>query len=211
MGRMMSKFSIGFGGQLQSGKDSSADCLADHFNGNGFGEWQRIAFATSLKKLFMDYFHVDKEFIEEWKRKKDEIPPGFDKPIRQALIDIGGGFRKIKGNIWIDKIFKEQTEDLVISDIRYINEAKAVRKKGFAVLVWRPGHENDIQSRSEQELMPFVQMLKGMGSPYYLEDPDIPFDYFLVNDGTLEDLQYKVKNELCETICRRMRDEKENR
>lgn len=135
------------------------------------------------------------DFIEEWKRK-DECPPGFDIPIRKCLTFIGDGFRDIKSNIWIDLLLKNNNDNIIISDVRYINECDIIRsnkycKKGYTILLWRPGYENDFQNRSEQELMQFVHQLKNKPDGY-IDIEGIPFDFWIKNDKDLSSLYDKV-------------------
>jgi hypothetical protein len=188
---------IAFGGQLASGKDTAADMLYDYLEVADNQDWRRTAFAVNVKKILMETFNVDWEFIEEWKRK-DEVPETFDMAIRPALTFIGDGFRRIQSEIWIDLVFRNNRDNLLISDVRYINEAESIKKRGGnTVLVWRPGFENNIDSASEQQLMPFIEKLASMDSPSKIADmDDIPFDYFLVNDGDVDDLNDKVVNDM---------------
>jgi hypothetical protein len=135
------------------------------------------------------------DFIEKWKRK-DEIPPGFNMNVRKCLTFIGDGFRDIKSDIWIESLLQRPSTNLIISDVRYINECNAIRNKqysheGHTVLLWRPGHENNFQNRSEQELMQFVEQLKDtQDGPINVDG--IPFDFWIKNDGDLSDLYSKV-------------------
>lgn len=178
---------IAFAGQFHTGKDTAADYLAKKLN--KFEKWGRTAFAFNVKKALMDVFQVDADFIEEWKRKK-EIPKNFDIPIREALTLIGDGFRKIYRDIWVDLVFRNQKNNLIISDERYISEAKHVKKRnGINVLIWRVGFENDFPSKSEQEVVPYVKICKEKGTMY---PKNMPFDFFLANDGTIDDLYSKI-------------------
>jgi hypothetical protein len=184
---------ISFGGQLACGKDTAADYLAEILDSN----WQRAALASAVKKVFMDTFQVDMEFIEKWKRIK-ESPPGFSKPVRQSLQFIGDGFRQIQGNIWIDLAFREEI-DRIVSDVRYVNEIVKVKSiNGIICLIWRPGHENSDPNGSEAQIKPYIDffsengkegvVLGTEGGPEHAEKVDL----FLINDGTLEDFCKKV-------------------
>lgn len=183
---------VGLAGQAASGKDTIANYLCEQLN-EIYGGWYRVAFANNVKKIFCETFNVDIEFIEKWKRT-DEIPPGFQMPVRKGLTFIGDGFRDIKNSIWIDLLLKENNKNLVLSDCRYINEADYIRShNGITVLLWRPGHENNIQNRSEQELMKFVEVLKNTPDGI-IDDISIPFDIWIKNDGTMEDLFCKTND-----------------
>lgn len=207
---------IGIGGQLGSGKDTLADYLAKKLNERQCNDnvklWNRIGFAHAVKKVFMDTFDVSWDFIEEWKRKSDP-PPGFDLPIRQCLQFIGDGFRKMKSNIWIE-VGLRTNKNIIISDVRYINEAKAIKEKGgLAVLVWRKGWENNDPNPSEAQIKPTVDWFVKSGFEGDVRRvaheicPDengraYPsfFDFFFRNEGTVEDLYQKVDEILVPAI-----------
>lgn len=168
---------IGIGGQLACGKDTLADYLANRLNTLLIREpyipWKRIGFAHAVKKVFMDSFNVSWDFIEEWKRK-DEAPPGFDKNIRKSLQFIGDGFRQIRSNIWIETAFRENVPK-IISDVRYLNEARAIRAHGgLTVLVWRPGYENNDPNPSESQIKPTVDWFAESGYDGDVRGKDLP-------------------------------------
>jgi hypothetical protein len=181
---------IAFGGQASSGKDTAADYLCKRLNDEG-GKWKRKAIAYNVKKIFKETFGVNDDFIDKWKRV-NEIPEGFGMNIRTALTFIGDGFRRIQSDIWLKSVLAEDS-DMIISDCRYINEAMFFReKKSVNVLVWREGYENEIPSASEQELMPFVNMMKSEDDGRI--DADIPFDLWIKNNGNLDNLYQKIED-----------------
>jgi hypothetical protein len=187
---------IGIGGQLCQGKDVFADYLVTRVNlryADPNNMWTRNAFANLVKQIFQDTFGVNRDFIETWKRVP-EPPPGFLLPVRDCLILIGDGFRKMKGNVWIENAFRNQTHHQIIADCRYVNETTAIRERdGVTILLWRPDFENNIQNASEQEYAPFIHKLKTLDFdgpiPAELE---VPFDLWIRNNGTVEDLQRKI-------------------
>lgn len=200
--------------QLAGGKDSVANYLVGQLN-KLWGQrenipdgeyWQRLGFADALKKVFMSSFNVDLEFIEEWKRK-DAPPPNFDMNVRKGLQQIGDGFRKIQSDVWIRTALRNNF-NMVISDGRYLNEAKMVKEQGgVSVLLWRPGFENDDTNLSEAEIKPYIDYCaknyKDGPLPReedkWLNDslPNLEyFDYFLINNGGLYDLYEKIDNQL---------------
>ncbi len=188
---------IGCFGQMANGKD----VLANEIVINLGKPWRRLGLADAVKQVFMDSFNVTLEFIEQWKRK-DEIPPGFDLTVRKGLQQIGDGFRKIQGDVWIRTALRNS--NIVISDGRYVNEAKAFKDKGgFNILLWRPGFSNDDPNPSEAQIKPFVDFCAKNYSdgpiPFDIENqiefgvPElVNFDYFLINDGSVEDLHKKI-------------------
>lgn len=195
---------IAVAGQLCVGKDMLADHLKYRLNLSG-ANWTRAAFAEAVKKVFELGFGVSREFIEQWKRNP-EAPEGFNKNIRQSLQFIGDGFRQIRDNIWIEIALRDKN-DLILSDSRYINEAKEVKQRGgICVVMNRPGYENDDPNPSEAQIKPIVNFCKK-----YLKEGPIPnftelkyefgdlcpdaiqyYDFFISNDGTLEELYNKI-------------------
>ena len=191
---------IACAGQLCTGKDVLCDHLCEWLNKISHTDspeklWKRDAFANAVKKVFTDSFGLDKDFIEKWKRS-NEIPPGFLKPVRQSLQFIGDGFRQIKDEIWIDIALRDKNR-IILSDARYINEAKKVREEGgIIILLHRPGYLNDDPNPSESQIRPIVEFCINnidegpMPNFAYLKSKfgqDLPegiqyYDYFMVND-----------------------------
>lgn len=193
---------IGIGGQHSNGKDVLADYLATKLTDLGStGTWKRAAFAAAVKKCFCEYFGVNLDFIEEWKRK-DEVPEGFAMNVRKGLQYIGDGFRQIQPDIWIQTCFRFNEPPFIISDARYINEAKMVRSQGgINILLWRPGFENDDPNPSESQIKAMVDFCVKSGkegdiASWGLEVPsDLQYyDLFIRNDGDKELLYAKADN-----------------
>lgn len=193
-------------GQLGVGKDTLSDYLAEKLNTpcnkgcqNTCKPWVRRAFATAVKDIYCDSFGVDREFIEKWKRNP-EPPPGMITNVRQGLQMIGDGFRKIKPDIWIDIALRYEGRQ-IISDLRYINEAKAVKQKnGINILMFREGYLNDDPNRSEAELRPLVEycmnhvpegVIDLTNSKVYPVGLDY-FDMFIYNNDGKEELYKKI-------------------
>lgn len=199
---------IGVTGQLMAGKDVFCDYLAEQLNQFEI-KWTRSAFANAVKDTFCKAFSVDRDFIEKWKRVP-EPPTGFLMPIRQCLQFIGDGYRKIRDEIWIEIALSDNGKNLIISDGRYFNEAKQIKQKnGIMILLFRPNFLNDDPNPSESQIRPVLcwardhlkegainhtdlLMRYGMSIPSDLQY----FDYFFVNDGTIEDLQKKIRDQV---------------
>jgi hypothetical protein len=217
---------IAFAAQMQNGKDTAADYLHKALNDRisdregvrrGYiGDWRRRAFATAVKQVFQDAFGVDRDFLEEWKVKK-EVPEGYLKPIRQSLQFIGDGFRQIKPNIWVEIALRDTTP-MILSDARYINELKEVHERGGVnILLWRPGFENDDANASEAQILPLVKW-----ASENLEEGAIQWDnpdmniipeggqylhLFIKNDGTEEDLYAKLDDIVVPFVEERWREQ----
>ena len=176
-------------GQLRQGKDVTADYLAKRLG------WGRGSFASNVKRIFCETFGADLDFIEKWKTVP-EPPPGFKIPVRQALQFIGDGFRSIKDGIWIEMLLRDPEISLIISDVRYRNELYAVRNRGgLNILIYRPGFINDDPNDSESQIRGFVEYFLRSGCEGKIDSAPGDFglvDFFLVNDGSLDDLYLKI-------------------
>jgi hypothetical protein len=201
---MISKY-IGIAGQKQNGKDELCQLLLQ-----GLPGWRRRSWADALKELVCHLFKVDFQFIEKWKENPDP-PPGFLMPMRGILQWLGDGVRQIQGSYWIDRMFDDGAGNLVIADTRYINELLATKKQGGPnVLIHRPGFLNYIDHPSEALIRPIIEwfvQVKFQGgevAPVWNNltaiQPPPPnaelIDYFILNDGSIIDLEHKVKQYL---------------
>ncbi len=202
---------IGVAGQMQAGKDSISDRLKISLEDTTVDKWDRFSFATPLKKIYCDSFNVDPQFIEQWKTK-DEYPPEMEKTVRQGLQFIGDGFREIMPRIWINKAFKQiensENQNFIISDVRYLNEARKIKEVGgLVILIWRKDRENQNPNRSEQEVKPTVDWCRDLNREGWIKDfgeggPEESnlFDLFIRNEGTLDELYEKVDSWLTEKV-----------
>ena len=220
---------IGIAGQLANGKDVLADYLVNKLNhlkleaedySFGVNLWNRSAFANAVKNVYCEAFNVSREFVEEWKRIQ-EPPEGMLMNVRKGLQFIGDGFRQIKPDIWIEIALRCKNPDgtripIVLSDSRYINEAKHIRANGgLNIVIWRPGMENNDPNPSESQIKPIVDFCvrtKQDGRIFldenqlceYEEFPDgIQFyDYFMRNDGDVARLYERADEELIPWILK---------
>jgi hypothetical protein len=212
---------IGLAGQAQMGKDTVADHLAKVLNERinertqdfTTPRWGRTAFADNVKKVYQDTFDRDRAFIEEWK-VKPECPPGFDKTVRESLQFIGDGFRTICPTIWVDLVFRPTViegvvipKKQIISDVRYVNEFKRVKKEGgLNILVGRSDRLNDDPNGSEAQIRPYVKWFLDATHPPLvkvenLRGENVPldiwdFDLFIRNDGTIEELYEAIEEKV---------------
>lgn len=179
---------IGVAGQFRQGKDKASDHLAHSL------ELGRDAFAFGVKSVFCEYFGVDMDFVERWK-VVDEPPPGFLISVRRSLQLIGDGFRNIKDDVWVEALFRRSPSRVVVSDVRYRNELATIKSRGGSnVLVYRPGYMNDDPNGSEAQIRPFVEHFIAMGVEGKVESEGEfgLVDFFVVNDGGLDDFYAKL-------------------
>ena len=180
-------------GKARSGKDTTAAILRDEFG------YQRLAFADRLKEAALEIdpvinaydtgaTHMER-YTEQgvarlaaevaelgWNHVKDEYPEA-----RAFLQNLGHAMRQVDEDIWIapvmDAAFELQMDSVpvVVTDVRYSNEAKTLKSYGFALVrIVRPGTGGD-EHVSETELDGF------------------PTDYTISNDACLEDLAHAVR------------------
>ena len=188
-------------GQLMNGKDVFCDYLKSKLNELNVIFWERSSFADAVKKVYENAFAVDRSFIEKYKRMPIN-PPGMQMNVRQALQFIGDGFRKIKGDIWIEIAFRDKAKNMILSDGRYLNEAKKVNENdGINILIFRKGYLNDDPNPSESGLKPLVEFCEKYCQDGFIDKdlPNLPeelksFDIFIRNDGDLENFYKKIDN-----------------
>lgn len=180
---------IALTGYGQVGKDSVGRLLVEQ---HGF---TRVAFADKLKELALK---ID-PLVEDHEHAPDYAPPlsgvvrecGWEKAksypfVREYLQRLGVAAREVLGpNVWVDAVVNDiwpgwlAGNNYVITDVRFLNEAARVRldfqPDVRVVRVQRPGYGPLNGHVSETEL------------------DQIRVDHTLVNDGTIEDLERKVR------------------
>ena len=165
---------IGLTGYAQSGKDTVASFLVEHY---GF---TRVAFADKLREFSYEINPIVKpglklqDAVDEmgWEKAKVRIPE-----VRRILQDVGLSARNMFGTtVWVDQVAKVMPSGpVVITDVRFLNEAQFI--KNAAGEIWRverPGVLAVNSHISESQLDGFN------------------FDNVINNDGDLKDLFSEV-------------------
>lgn len=180
---------LGISGYARAGKDSIADILVEE----GF---ERLAFADKLREclyalnptITWDYKYGLKYSAKSTNTVQAAVDEfgwdgvkktGWGKAIRELLQKFGTEVgREILGNnIWVDATFftVDATKNYVVTDCRFVNEAKAITARdGQVWRVNRPG------------VLPINNHVSEIGLD------DWPFDVVINNSGDLEDLREKV-------------------
>ncbi|HBA84905.1 MAG TPA: hypothetical protein DCZ95_12495 [Verrucomicrobia bacterium] len=137
---------IGIAGRARTGKDT----LAGHMiNRHGFVRW---AFADVIKHAFMmvpgvsaDQLHGD---------RKEEIDPHYGFAWRVAMQRFGDTMRGLNPDFFIQVAERALPPEgrVVISDIRFENEAEFVRSRGLLIHLRRPKAPAVAHHISEQPL-----------------------------------------------------------
>ncbi len=184
---------IGIHGFKQSGKDTLADLLVEEF---GF---EKIAFADRLKNALNTIFNVPKEDLwgsDDDKKKLTSVKwnslvglsreDRFDEEylnIRELMQIFATEIcRSYIPGIWYEFLKIKQGENIVISDVRFENEAIFLRSKNAHLIKVK---RNDVYSSEHLSE-------KGI-------DDDL-MDKVFLNNGSLEEFLVNSKKELADWI-----------
>jgi hypothetical protein len=170
---------IGVSGYARSGKDT----IAEHLNTLGY---VRGSFADAIREAVykLDPFITDPSLEEPTKLSHIVDVLGWESAkalteVRRLLQVFGTevGRDMFGDNIWIDYLFDTLPDGakVVIPDVRYPNEAKAI--ESMRGKVWRVEREG-------------IKAINSHISDSALDD--YPFSDILLNDGTVQDLYEKV-------------------
>jgi hypothetical protein len=176
---------VGLAGYARSGKNEAANVLV----GRG---WRQAAFADKLKDFVLAMNPlIPGHYGAGTLRLRTLVDrTGWDYakvtyPEVRALLQRAGteaGRKVIGADVWVDALFREHADApaLVVTDLRFPNEAEAVRERGgILIRVTRPGvgPAKDKYGRVHE-------------SEVLLDDYD--FDHHLINDGSVVDLHKKL-------------------
>lgn len=171
---------IAFGHRRFVGKDTAADFLVSQLRTTTRRlNIIKTGFATKLKAIAFDLYSwaglQEEAFYEKYTHLKEIKLPLMGKSPRDVWIELGNKCREINPDTWINQLLRRKVDILIIKDLRYNNEADAVKNhKGILVKIEKPGIEefND----------PADSALK------YFTD----WDHVIVNDGDLKELNNKI-------------------
>lgn len=110
-------------GEIRAGKDTVANLIDNHLN---TGDTVFMAFADEIHKVIKQYF--PEAYLE-------------GKP-RRFLQEIGQAFRRLNPDVWVNKLFNseryttaiEQSQHIIITDVRQPNEAIRLKLEGFTII-----------------------------------------------------------------------------
>lgn len=181
---------IGISGKKNSGKSTVSEIL----NKKGF---YLDSFASTVKDIASLLFSYSREKLEGntvedrlWRETEDSNLSKFlgkSFSPRNALTLIGTEFGRdmIHENIWIKTVFdrygQSQNPNLVITDVRFPNEFDSIKSYKniltFNIRINRPG--NTISEHISETALDE-------------KDKNGGFDYYIINDGTINDLESKI-------------------
>ncbi|MGL5816659.1 MAG: hypothetical protein ACRCYR_03780 [Phycicoccus sp.] len=171
---------VGISGPLRAGKDTAGAALvADGFTRASFADKLR-AFLYALNPVIVQD-DVQRRLVSlvddrGWERCKDTYPE-----VRALLQRCGtdAGRNVLGANVWVNAAMSDlPAGDVVFTDVRFPNEADAIRAAGgIVVRVERAGYEPDQDSHlSETALHGYA------------------FDFTLHNHGTVEQLHDEARS-----------------
>jgi hypothetical protein len=206
---------IGIVGLIGAGKDTVADYLV---NFHGF---KRESFANSLKDAVAQVFGWDRELLEgrtkqarEWREQRDEWwSTRLKKDITPRWVLQYWGTEVVRkgfhDDMWVASLehrLLTSTDDIIITDCRFPNEIKAIRKAGGRVVRIKRGPEPEwFDDALSMNRGPSRNMSWAL-SKHNIEKLGIhasetawvgqKFDAVLNNDGSLDELYHQVEREI---------------
>lgn len=171
---------IGITGKAGAGKDTVAEYL---WRKHGF---VRIAFADPLKRAVQEIFGLSDE--QTWGREHKEVPVHYWGMSPRRMMQLLGTDcirKQFGGDVWVKRwvlSYKlvSETDCVVVPDVRFVEEADAIRRNGGKVIRISRGAENGLgheAKRHESEM--------GL--------PDEYVSHTISNDGSFDDLYEKIE------------------
>jgi hypothetical protein len=198
---------IGFCGFIGSGKDTAADYLVN------FHEFRRDSFAATLKDAVAHVFGWDRVLLEgktkEARAWREQVDPWWAERLgmpaltpRWVLQYWGTEVcrRAFHDDIWIASLenkLRKSSDNIVISDVRFPNEMKAIRNQGGSVVWVQRGDLPDwygLAFRANSGDSDAQQKLAALGihasETAWVGD----FDDVVDNNGSIEHLYAQIKS-----------------
>lgn len=204
---------IGFVGFIGSGKDTAADYLVN------FHGYRRDSFANTLKDAVACVFGWDRTLLEgrtaearAWREQVDEWwatrlnMPNLTPRLMLQLWGTDVCRNHFHDDIWIASLenkMRKTKDNIVISDVRFPNEIKAIHNAGGIVVRIKRGLEpewyqdaiNANAGRGNMSWLTSKERLKSLqihASETAWVGGDI--DHIVYNDSTIDDLFTQIKN-----------------
>ena len=143
---------IGMCGYKGHGKDSCGEILAST---RGF---VLLSFAAPIKAMLMEGLRLSREQVYGSQVSKETVDPRYGVTPRHMMQTLGTewGRQLIAPDIWVKaaieraKDYAAEGTSVVLTDVRFPNEAKAIREAGGQIwAVLRPGYAIDTSHESE--------------------------------------------------------------
>jgi hypothetical protein len=166
---------IGISGRLGTGKDTVASLI----QANSERTYQRKRFADILKKMSSALLGVGEGVLEDRDYKEETIAWLGTTP-RYVMQTLGNDWGRniIDKDIWVKALmfqYNPNTSNWIVPDVRYPNEAEAIKKDGGILIRVVRTYYNDPHPTETA-----------------LDDYN-DWDHVINNNGTLDELSEKVK------------------
>ena len=171
---------VAFGHKKGVGKNTAAKFLNTYLRCETSFCTQQASFADKLKEIAYQLYSWSGLkpgiFYETHRYKKEVKLPKLDLSPREIWIQIGNKLREIYPATWINYLIKNNKSNqiLIISDLRFINEAKAIQDTGGLLIKIN----RDVP--------------RGFDSAEIDLDNWTNWNLIIDNNGTFEDLNKKV-------------------
>ncbi len=182
---------IGIAGHARAGKDTIAQIIKQEYG------CMTYAFAEPLKAMLRAIGLAEQD-LNGW--RKDETNNDFQATPRHMMQTLGTewGRDSINGDIWVIAAAKrikhmhqsQPDKTIIITDVRFQNEADFVRQHGFLIHVERPIQRIDGSTHRSE-------------NPVNIQD----CDHIIINGGSLEDLReeaLRIAVEISNTVKRQL-------
>ena len=181
---------IGISGKARVGKDTTGKIFKEELEKAGKGDFQLMEYSRELKKCLARDFNLSheqlygdlKEAPDERYTKQSTVPTEYWTP-REILQAYGEFMRSIDIDFWVNSVFKNEPENMIITDVRHENEVKAVKHRGgYIVRVYR---DHNIEVHGIDHISETA--LDNTGSGLYSPDFEIE------NNSSIQNLTNVVK------------------
>lgn len=186
---MVKEIKIAVSGKANSGKNTVATLLGTYirYKDTDILDTKIFAFADPIKEMVMQMLPMTERRIL-WGPSELRMTkiPNSEVTYRQLLLDFGKLGRSYDPNIWINATvhmanFFAKTGVAIIADVRFKNEFQVMKDEKFFLV--RVVRHNCVQTSTSNDV-----------SEIDLDDiPDSAFHCVLVNDGSMADLQDKIR------------------
>jgi len=185
---------IGISGKARTGKDTLGGIFKKELYNAEKGDFQLMEFSRALKEriskdfdLSLEQLYGDLKESLDKRYKKQGIKEEYWTP-REILQAYGEFFRSINNNFWVNEVFKNKFENLIITDVRHMNEVKAVKDRGgYHVRIYR-SHNIEVHGKSHisEIALDFVDDCE--------VDSIYKPDFKIENNNSIKDLTNVVKD-----------------
>lgn len=170
------KMLIGLSGKINSGKDLSFQFLHELYPSA-----INVKFATRLKETVAALAGVDVSYCYTRDSKTSmRIPHLQNKTLRELQQEIGTAMKTMYGDdVWINIALDNLPQDqvVIITDVRFPNEAEAIKRRGGTLIrIIRPDNKEGASDHESEVAM----------------DNYPHFDFIILNNGTEIDLKKQL-------------------